>query len=602
MTGSSDPDSLIRAGIQLARSANGEVLVMKVVIQNSHSPVEMERKIAAQALKTLKARVVEIGHDDVPVEAMVRLAPSRSAGILETVQEEDINLVLVGWSSAQRPQDGPLDPELNRVVLSAPCDVAILHGHLEGEICSVTVSTRGGPHAGEALKYGQWLTCEEGKKVTALNIVTGSAIPEKMTQAKAQLTQAISDAGELEAFEPRVAQARDVKSGILRESSGSDLLLLGASTRGLLDEAIFEGIPVEVAQARSGPTLLVKHYEGTGQFWLRKAWSLIYSPFPTLTVGERKDVGRRIRQSAMAGVDFYVLIILASMIAILGLIQNSGAVIIGAMLVAPLMSPILAMAFSIVIGDVQILARAGESTLKGVLMAIVVAVVMALILPRQPVTLEILARVRPNLLDLIVALASGAAAAYAMARKQLAAALPGVAIAAALVPPLGVVGFGLAYGMYELAGGAVLLFLTNLSAIIFSGATVFLLLGFRPARAEYEQRIQRWIMLSVAILLVIAVPLAFTTINLRERLQREQEVEQVLNAMIEREFAEVENVSIQPQGDGYLISGTVYAYGEITDEEMTEVQKMLSEAIGAPVALRARVIEARLEIIGGARP
>ncbi len=179
------------------------------------------------------------------------------------------------------------------------------------------------------------------------------------------MKQAILDAGDPAAFEPRVAQARNVKNGILKESQESDLLLMGASTRGLLDEAIFDGIPVDVAQARSGPTLLVKHYEGAGQFWLRRVWEFIYRPLPNLTVGERVEVERRIRRSALASVDYYTLIILASVIAILGLIQNSGAVIIGAMLVAPLMSPILALAFSLVLGDGRLLAQSGESTIKG---------------------------------------------------------------------------------------------------------------------------------------------------------------------------------------------------------------------------------------------
>jgi len=602
VSGSTEAISLIRAGVQLARAGSGQVLVLQVMDQPSHTPVDMERAHAGREFQALKAKVREVDNDSVPVETLVRLSPSRASGILETIREENIDLLLVNWAGEQRSGGAALDAELNRVVLAAPCDVAILHGRISGPIHSVTVSTRGGPHAGEALKFGQWLTEGDDGQVIALNIVGGSLTPEIEAQAQAQLKQAISDAGDPDAFEPRVAQARNVKNGILKESQESDLLLMGASTRGLLDEAIFDGIPVDVAQARSGPTLLVKHYEGAGQFWLRRVWEFIYRPLPNLTVGERVEVERRIRRSALASVDYYTLIILASVIAILGLIQNSGAVIIGAMLVAPLMSPILALAFSLVLGDGRLLAQSGESTIKGVLVAIVVSVAMALILPEQPITAEILARTQPNLLDLVIALASGAAAAYALARKQLAAALPGVAIAAALVPPLVVIGFGLGYGMYEVAGGALLLFITNLSAIVFSGATVFLLLGFRPSRAEYGQQFQRWILLSVAILLVIATPLAITTVNLRSQLERQQQVKDVLNEVIEGEFAEVEDVTVKPQGDGFLVSGTVYAYGDITDEEMREIQALLSESMGAPVVIRARLIDARLKVVGSDSP
>jgi uncharacterized hydrophobic protein (TIGR00271 family) len=599
VTSAKDELSLIRAGITMAQSGDGQVLIMQVLDQIQHMPVKTEHRTAEKALLVLKNKVHQIENDGVPIETLVRLAPSRASGILETVREENIDLVLIGWSGPKQQGEEMLDADINRLIQTAPCDVAVLRGELAGPIRSVTVSTRGGPHAGEALRYGKWLVEQQDGQVVALNIVRGALTAEKRAQAEQQLNQAINDAGEKEAYLPRVVMAGDVKAGILKESVDSDLLLMGVSTHGLLDQAVLDGIPVEVARARTGATLLVKHHEGTRDFWLRRAWEMIYSFFPTLTVGERTEVDRRIKRSAMASVDFYALITLSAVIAVLGLIQDSGAVIIGAMLVAPLMSPILAMAFSLVLGDVRMLAQSGESTLKGILLAIVVAVVIALVIPPLPISAQILARTQPNLLDLIVALASGAAAAYALARKHLAAALPGVAIAAALVPPLCVVGYGLGYGMYGVAGGALLLFATNLSAIVLSAATVFLLLGFRPDRAEYGQRIQRWILLTVAVLLVIATPLAFATINLRSNLDRQQEVKSVLNEVIQAEFAEVEDVTIKQQGDGYLISGTVYSYGEITDEELAEVQTLLSEEIGAPVIIRARIINAKLRVVGG---
>ena len=599
VTEAEDLESLIQAGLQLAKAGDGQILVLQTIIQPAYISTAMEKRIAGQALSSLKSKIKKNKDDAaVPIETMVRLSSSRSLSILETVREEKIDLVLLGWASIQGQTEGVLNEELNRVVLSAPCDVAILHGKITNPIHSVTVSTRGGPHAGEALKYGQWLTGDEETKVVALTIVSGQLTPEKEESAQSRLQQAIADTGDPDAFIPRISQANDVKDGILQESSGSDLLLLGASTKGLLDEAIFDGIPVEVANARKGPTLLVKHYEGGRQFWLRRMWGYLYAPFPTLTVGERVSASRRIRESAVANVDFYAMIILASIIAILGLIQNSAAIIIGAMLVAPLMSPILAIAFSLVLGDVRLLAQSGESTIKGVLMAVAVSVVIAIILPPLPITSEVLARTQPNLLDLMVALASGAAAAYAMARKQLAAALPGVAIAAALVPPLCVVGYGLGFGLYYIAGGALLLFITNLSAIILSGAIVFLLLGFRPTRAEYGQQNQRWFLLSIAILVIIATPLALTSINLRESLDRKQKVENVLTHEFDNAQVDIEDVKIVQKGDGFIVSGTIYAYGTLSNDDLSKIQELLSEEIGAPVIIRARIIQSKLEIIG----
>lgn len=598
ITETDDPSSLLHLGTKLACEANGMVIVAKIFLQPANIPFEMAKQQAVNEISAIKDIIQEVGCESVPVETMVRIAPSRSSGVLETVREESIDLVLVSWKSSTRFGRETLDSQLFQVVNKAPCDVGLLFGEVHGDLCSVFVSTRGGPHAGEALKYGHWLTGEGGEKVTALNVIRGPLTPEIVDSAQSKLNQAISDAGDIEKFNTRIGQASNVKEGILRETQGADLLLMGASTRGLLDEAVFEGIPVEVALGRSGPTLLVKHYEGARQFWLRRLWQMIYSPLPTLTVSERSEVIKGARRSAQAGVDFYALIILAAVIALLGLMQNSAAVIIGAMLVAPLMSPILSMALSLVLGDINLLSQSGDSTIKGVFMAVAVAVGIAVLLPSQPITGEILSRTQPNLLDLLVALASGAAAAYAIARKQVAAALPGVAIAAALVPPLSVVGYGLGCGLYSLAGGALLLFLTNLSAIVLSAAIVFLLLGFRPLRAEYGQRIQRWILLTIGILFIIAIPLVATTINLQNRFNRQSKVENVLSSIIDSEFAEVEDLVIQPTDQGYLISGTVYTYGDVTQEELLHAQQELSDAINAPVIFRARIIQSRLEIIG----
>ena len=100
------------------------------------------------------------------------------------------------------------------------------------------------------------------------------------------------------------------------------------------------------------------------------------------------------------------------------------------------------------------------------------------------------------------------------------------------------------------------------------------------------------------ILIVIATPLVLTTINLRQRLDRQQKVQEVLNQEIEDEFAEVEDVTIQSQADGFLVSGTIYAYGDVTSQELELIQEKLSDAIGAPVFIRARIIDARLELVG----
>ncbi|MCK4741384.1 MAG: DUF389 domain-containing protein, partial [Anaerolineales bacterium] len=149
--------------------------------------------------------------------------------------------------------------------------------------------------------------------------------------------------------------------------------------------------------------------------------------------------------------------------------------------------------------------------------------------PLRSVTHEITARINPNLFDLAVALVSGVAGAYAVAREDVSTALPGVAIAAALVPPLGVIGIGIAMWDANIAGGASLLFITNLIAIAFAGAITLLLLGFRPTPgAEQKARLRVGLITSLVMLIAIMIPLAIVFIDTARESQTYQVVETIL--------------------------------------------------------------------------
>ncbi|MGB5399584.1 MAG: DUF389 domain-containing protein [Thermoanaerobaculia bacterium] len=304
-------------------------------------------------------------------------------------------------------------------------------------------------------------------------------------------------------------------------------------------------------------------------------------------------------EAARADVDFYALISLSSGIALFGLLLDSSAVIIGAMLVAPLMSPILSLAQGIVQGNPHLIQRAGASTFKGTAVSIGVSTVLTLLLPVAQPTGEILARVRPNLLDLGVALAAGAAAAYAVSRKSVAAALPGVAISVALVPPLCVVGFGLGTSKFDIAGGALLLFLTNLGGIVLVGVVVFLMMGFRPTRAERGVRARQATLFAVVGLVLVALPLGVTTVNIaRERNLRTQ-INKTLGELNAGAFG-INRYSIEKEQGQFVVVGTIYAYQDIRREQVEMVQKRLSDAAGVPVKLRVTIVPATLTEVGGA--
>ena len=217
-------------------------------------------------------------------------------------------------------------------------------------------------------------------------------------------------------------------------------------------------------------------------------------------------------------VRFTVLMFFATVIATGGVIADSTATVIGAMLIAPLMTPILATTAALVMGNGK---RAWQSLLlvmAGVVGAILVSMILSLFTIKVIAfesNSQITSRVAPSMVDLIVALAAGAAGAFAYSREDVADSLPGAAIAIALVPPLCVVGISLGHGAWTDAWGAFLLFLTNCLSILLAGGGMFAL--FRLDRASTEDlspvnRRRAYTIIALGVVL-IAIPLAATTIK-----------------------------------------------------------------------------------------
>jgi uncharacterized hydrophobic protein (TIGR00271 family) len=204
--------------------------------------------------------------------------------------------------------------------------------------------------------------------------------------------------------------------------------------------------------------------------------------------------GQVFESAGLSSLNYWLEIVFSAAIATFGLVLNSPAVIIGAMLISPLMSPIMATGMALAVGDAYLAIRAAASLVASVAGAVALSATIVWLLPFHSATAEILARTNPNLLDLGVAVFSGLAGSLAVSRVGGGAgvtALPGVAIAVALMPPLCTIGFGLGIGGdTEIMGGAGLLFLTNLVAIVGSAFLVFFLVGMnsQEVRIEIEKR------------------------------------------------------------------------------------------------------------------
>ena len=209
---------------------------------------------------------------------------------------------------------------------------------------------------------------------------------------------------------------------------------------------------------------------------------------------------------------FSILLCLAATIAAAGLVANSVASIIGAMIVAPLMIPIIGIAIGIVTGSPARVLRSLRVVIGGIVATILIGVVIGAWLGNATVTQnsEIVGRTSPTLVDLVVAIAAGAAGAYAVSNAKVADSLPGVAIAISLVPPLATVGILLSYGQPADAAGAFLLFFTNFVSIVIAASVVFVLTGVAPLDElqRQAQRTQGWFISFVALGLVLIIPLA----------------------------------------------------------------------------------------------
>jgi uncharacterized hydrophobic protein (TIGR00271 family) len=209
---------------------------------------------------------------------------------------------------------------------------------------------------------------------------------------------------------------------------------------------------------------------------------------------------------------FTILLGLAAVIATIGLMADSAAVIIGAMIIAPLMGPIVGIALGIVTGYPERAMRSLLVAVFGIVFTIVLAVAIGswLATPTLAATPEIVARTSPSILDLVVALAAGAAGAYGATNRKVSDALAGVAISISLVPPLAVVGLLLGAGDLSGASGALLLFLTNFVSIVLAATVVFVLSGVAPIGEllAHQSRTRAWFLTFAAGALVLTVPLA----------------------------------------------------------------------------------------------
>ncbi len=215
--------------------------------------------------------------------------------------------------------------------------------------------------------------------------------------------------------------------------------------------------------------------------------------FNNLTGKDKSNAVERLISASTPSQDFFLMVVLSVLTATFGLLLNNVAVIIGSMLIAPILYPILSLSLGIIMSDPKLISRSFYTLVKSTVFGITISALATLLFANRltEITPEIISRTHASLPYIMIAIAAGLAGSFALVKPQLNETLPGIAISVALIPPLGVIGIGLAQLNWELISGAFLMFLVNAIGIVFASMLTFSMMNFYVKREKAEETIKK---------------------------------------------------------------------------------------------------------------
>ncbi len=307
-------------------------------------------------------------------------------------------------------------------------------------------------------------------------------------------------------------------------------------------------------------------------------------PLFTYASEERfKDLFVALRQDASINSTYFVLMVLSTILATVGLYMNSASVIIGAMLLAPLMAPIISMAMSLLRRERAMLRQSFWKIVAGIFLALSTGAIMTLIFPYQPLTNEMQGRLHPTVLDLLVAISAGVAGAYTKSYKEILQSLAGVAIAVALVPPLATAGIGI--GRFDLVffSQAFLLFLTNLIGIILAAAFTFRVLGFSPVVKN-----KRGLLLVSVFFVLISIPLfiAYQSISEKTAFEKSWKFERFL---VNGKYLIVQEADLKRIQKREVLTVEILARDQLNRNDFNEFERKVKKNFSDDLIIRAKM-------------
>lgn len=576
-----DIQALLSLACDLAQGYNGSVRMVTVSAADEPEPWLEELPDEKQA---------------VPIEKILLHGRKADELLLQEIEKANADALILGWSGEANRGKYTLGDTLDPVIQKATCDVLVLRQNYPENLQRVLIPTSGGPNAARAVEMFHKMLPET--EIVLLYVVPRHLGPAEELVGHEHLLKITNTLPQNVNITPKVTTAENPIAGILKEAAqGYDLLAIGAGAEGIIDRFLFGDLPQAVLQRSPIPTMVVLKRNLTNlrnlrrQFWLR-----LFSLIPQADVQAQAKAYRSIQRGIRNNTDYSLTIALAAIFATLGLLLDSPEVIVGAMMVAPLMAAILGLGLNIVLGELRNFWRALAMTFRGVVIAILTGLIVGFLVPGAQITHEIRAFSQPSLLDLGIALTAGVTAAYAISRKNVSESFAGVAVAAALTPPLANAGLLLSMSRFHLAWSAFLLFLTNLIAIIAAGALIFLWLGFRPQPGDMGRKtlLRRGLSGVTVMLILVTIPLAILTRESTLNARLNQAVEAALQAevaelagatLIEWELAEEANNSEGLQLNIIIRMPTALQY-----RDARQLQENVAQKLARPVALTIDIV------------
>ena len=309
-----------------------------------------------------------------------------------------------------------------------------------------------------------------------------------------------------------------------------------------------------------------------------------------------------IEKAARLNKEFLTLLVGSCLIATFGLLAGSTAVIIGAMLIAPLMMPILGFSLSIIWGDRTLLWQSLRTLLLGSMLVLVVSSLISFLLPGVEFNPEMMARVNPTLFDILIAIASGLVGAYAYVNPNISSSISGVAIAVALMPPLCTVGISIGQGEIRFALGATLLYSINLIGISLAASIVFWRTRVHPVHEDEKEvkgRALQNVLLSSLLLFLIALPVSYFTYQSYQTNRQDRAVRDIIENT--SETSEILQLNIIRRRDTVKVKAVFIVLNNFNSESLKQVKLKIREIFPdtrlevqlAPIAMTNFVAESK---------